>query len=297
MNSTGNLPLPCCRSSKDAASVQYLIDCEETDMSIGKPALLVEHDGPVAVVINNDAPMNRMTLDFIDALEQTIADLGADKNVRAIIIRGAGEQHFSVGMNLKQLGEGIERKGGIDVLLDQRLRVLSAIENLEKPVIAVLCGYCLGGGLELPLACHFRLAAEEGAQMGLPELHIGTIPAWGGTARLARCVGRDQALDIILRAKKISGPKALEIGLVQEVWPNAVLQQKALQLAHELAAMPPYSVAAVLRCVAGADHLTLDEALAEERRGVHRVSSSKHHAEGMRAFLEKREPDFTTDPD
>jgi enoyl-CoA hydratase/carnithine racemase len=266
-------------------------------MGNGKPALILEREGAVAVVINNDAPMNRMTLEFIDALEPTIAELAADKSVRAIVIRGAGEAHFSVGMNLKQLGAGIEQKGGIDALLDQRLRVLSAIENLEKPVIAVLCGYCLGGGLELPLACHFRLAAEEGAQIGLPELDIGTVPAWGGTARLVRCVGRDQALDMILRAKKISGPRALEIGLVQEVWPNAVLQQKALELAHELAAMPPYSVAGVLRCVVGAEHASLEEALAEERRAVHRVASGKHQGEGMMAFLEKRKPDFSTDPE
>jgi enoyl-CoA hydratase/carnithine racemase len=114
---------------------------------------------------------------------------------------------------------------------------------------------------------------------------------------LVRCVGRDQALDMILRAKKISGPRALEIGLVQEVWPNAVLQQKALELAHELAAMPPYSVAGVLRCVVGAEHASLEEALAEERRAVHRVASGKHQGEGMMAFLEKRKPDFSTDPE
>ena len=266
-------------------------------MNAATPALLVERDGPVAIIINNDAPMNRMTLAFIDELEQTIPQLAQDKTVRAIIIRGAGEQHFSVGMNLKQLGEGIALKGGIDALLDQRLHVLSMIENLEKPVIAVLCGYCLGGGLELPLACHFRLAAEEGTQIGLPELDIGTVPAWGGTARLTRCVGRAQALDIILRAKKISGPKALQIGLVQELWPNAVLQQKALELAHEIAAMPPYSVAGVLRCVVGAEHSSLNTALALEREAVHKVSAGNHQKEGMLAFLEKRKPDFSTDPD
>ncbi|NQX87379.1 MAG: enoyl-CoA hydratase/isomerase family protein [Halioglobus sp.] len=262
-----------------------------------KPALLLEKDGPVVIITNNDAPMNRMTLEFIDALEETITTLAEDNSVRVIIIRGAGEEHFSVGMHLKQLGQGIEQKGSIDALLDQRLRVLSRIEQLHKPVIAVLRGYCLGGGLELPLACHFRLAAEHGAKIGLPELDIGTVPAWGGTARLARCVGRDQALDIILRAKKISGPKALEIGLVQEVWPNAILQEKALELAHELAAMPPWSVAGVLQCVVGAEHSTLDAALAIERQAVHKVSSGKHQMEGMLAFLEKRDPDFSSDPE
>jgi enoyl-CoA hydratase len=266
-------------------------------MSTSETALILQRDGPVAIIINNDAPMNRMTLEFIDELELVLPELAEDKSVRAIIIRGAGEENFSVGMNLKQLGTGIEQKGGIDALLDQRLHVLSMIESLGKPVIAVLCGYCLGGGLELPLACHFRLAAEEGTQLGLPELDIGTVPAWGGTARLARCVGRDQALDIILRAKKISSSRALEIGLVQEVWPNDVLQQKALDLAHELSAMPPYSVAGVLECVVGAEHASLDEALAVERQVVHKVSAGKHQREGIMAFLEKRKPDFSTNPD
>ena len=103
--------------------------------------------------------------------------------------------------------------------------------------------------------------------------------------------------DLILRAKKISGPEALQIGLVHEVWPNAVLQQKALELAHELAEKPPYSVAGVLKCEVGAGHLPLDEALAEERRAVHKASTSKHQLEGMMAFLEKRKPDFSTDPE
>ncbi len=266
-------------------------------MSTEHTPLILQRDGPVAVIINNDAPINRMTLEFIDELEQVIPHLAEDSSVRAIVIRGAGEENFSVGMNLKQLGDGIAQKGSIDALLDQRLRVLTMIENLEKPVIAVLCGFCLGGGLELPLACHFRLAALEGAQIGLPELDIGTVPAWGGTARLSRCVGRDQALDIILRARKISGPKALEIGLVQEVWPNDVLQQKALDLAHELSAMPPWSVAGVLQCVVGAGQASLDEALAVERQAVHKVSSGKHQMEGMMAFMEKRPPDFSGDPD
>lgn len=265
-------------------------------MSEDKPALICEREGPVAIIVNNDAPINRMTLAFIDELEQLLPELAEDDSVRAIIIRGAGEENFSVGMNLKQLGQGIEEKGGIDALLDQRLRVLAMIEHLEKPVIAVLCGYCLGGGLELPLACHFRLAAEDGAQIGLPELDIGTVPAWGGTARLTRCVGRDQALDIILRAKKISGPRALEIGLVHEIWPNDQLQQKALELAQELAAMPPWSVAGVMRCVVGAEHASMDKALATEREAVHKVSSGKHQLEGMMAFLEKRKPDFSGPP-
>ena len=255
--------------------------------------LLVEHDGAVAVVSINDDPINRMTLEFMDELEQLVPQLDADKSVRAVVITAVGESNFSVGMDLKQLPEGARRMGSAEAVFDQRLRVLAAIENMSKPVIATLFGYCLGGGLELPLACHFRLAADEGAKIGLPELDLGSVPAWGGTARLTRCVGRDQALDMILRAKKISGPEALRIGLVHEVVPLADLKARARELARELAAMPAIAVAGVLRCVIGAEEKTLEVSLADERRAVLATMGTKDQQEGMRAFLEKRRPVFT----
>ena len=182
--------------------------------------------------------------------------------------------------------------GSPEALFDQRLRVLGAIENLPKPVIAVLYGYCLGGGLELPLVCHFRLAAAEGARIGLPELDLGTVPAWGGSARLTRCVGRDHALDMILRAKKISGPEALRIGLVNEVWPKSELFRAAQDLARELADQPASAVAGVLRCVVEAGEKSLAEGIAEERRAVMATMGTPDQREGIQAFLEKRAPRF-----
>jgi enoyl-CoA hydratase/carnithine racemase len=255
-------------------------------------ALILEREGRVATLINDDAPYNRMTLEFMDELEVAIEELARDDSVGAIVIRGAGDEHFSVGMNLKQLPEGVKRKGSFEAVLDQRLRVVARIEQLPKPVIATLYGYCLGGGLELPLGCHFRLAAAEGAKIGLPELELGTVPAWGGTARLTRCVGRDAALDMILRARKISGPEALRIGLVHEVWPNDELQPRAQALARELAAMPSLAVAGVLACVVGAGERSLEEAIAAERRAVLATQGSEDAREGMRAFIEKRPPRF-----
>lgn len=147
-----------------------------------------------------------------------------------------GDEHFSVGMDLKQLMSGAAERGGTHAVLDQRVRVFRAIETMGKPSIATLLGYCLGGGLELPLACDFRLAADEGARIGLPELDLRTVPAWGGTARLTHCVGRDQALDMILRAKKIDGREAHRIGLVHEVLPLGGLKSAARALTLELAA-------------------------------------------------------------
>jgi enoyl-CoA hydratase len=246
----------------------------------------------VVVLENLDAPRNRMTFEYMDELEQAVLALRDDRDARAVVITAAGDEHFSVGMDLKQLVSGAAERGGFEAVLDQRLRVLSAIEQLDKPVIATMFGYCLGGGLELPLACHFRLAATEGCRIGLPELDLGTVPAWGGTARLTRTVGRARALDMILRAKKIDGQTALAIGLVHELHPMAELKQQAFVLAEQLAAQPPIAVAGVLRAVVGAEHLPLEDALRVERDAVRRCSASADQAEGMRAFLEKRPPHF-----
>ncbi len=255
--------------------------------------LIVHRDGGVLTLINNDPPINRMTLEYMDAVEEVVAQAVGDPGVRVLVFTAAGEDNFSVGMDLKQLASNAEERGGFEAVLDQRLRVLRMIETAPKPSIATLFGYCLGGGLELPLACHFRFAAAEGAKIGLPELDLGTVPAWGGTARLTRAVGRDRALDMILRAKKISGPEALSIGLVQEVHPLAELKAAADALAHELAAMPPRAVAGVLDCVVGHGNASLDDALAAERRAVQACSGTKDQREGMMAFIEKRKPVFT----
>jgi enoyl-CoA hydratase len=255
-------------------------------------ALLVERDGPVVTLIINDPPYNRMSLAFMDELEEQIEELASDDSARALVITGSGKENFSVGMDLKQLPQGIREKGSAEAVFDQRLKVLKAIEDMGKPVIVPLYGYCLGGGLELPLACHFRLAAEEGAKIGLPEMDLGSVPAWGGSVRLTRCVGRDHALDMILRGKKISGPEALRIGLVQEIWPNDQLHDRAYALAYELAAMPSIAVAGVLRAVVRGAELSFDEAIMEERRAVLATSGTRDQLEGMRAFLEKRKPQF-----
>ncbi|MFK7898143.1 MAG: enoyl-CoA hydratase/isomerase family protein [Myxococcota bacterium] len=263
---------------------------EILETSADKP-IRVERDGGILTLTNADAPINRMTLAFMDQLEDLIAAAAEDASIRVIVLTAEGETNFSVGMDLKQLAS--VKPENQDALFDQRLRVESMIENLEKPVIVTLFGYCLGGGLELPLACHFRLAAEEGAKIGLPEMDLGAVPAWGGTARLTRCVGRDQALNMILRAKMIDGPEAYRIGLVQEVHPLAELKNAAHALAQELERMPPIAVAGVLRAVVGAGDAPLEEALRVEREAVHRCAKSKDQREGMMAFLQKRKPVFT----
>ncbi len=254
--------------------------------------LLLERQGAVAIIAINDPPYNRMSLEFIDQLEVLVGEIAADHTIRAVVLTGQGLDNFSVGMNLKQLAAGIERKGGEDALFDQRLRVIRAIETMGKPWVATLFGYCLGGGLEVPLGCHFRLAATEGAQIGLPEMDLGTVPAWGGSARLSKCVGPNHAVDMILRGRKITGPEALRIGLAHEIWPLAELKDRAVALAQELAMQPALAVRGVLEVVVNSQDRSLEELLQAERRAVKATLGSPDAQEGIRAFLEKRKPVF-----
>ena len=252
----------------------------------------ITDDGPVRILSINDAPINRMSLEFMDALEDQVSKIADDPAIRALVLTAEGDKNFSVGMDLKQLPEGIKRMGSAEAVFEQRLRVIRRIETMGKPWVATLFGYCLGGGLELPLGCHFRLAAKEGAQIGLPELDLGAMPAWGGSARLTKVVGEHHALDMILRAKKVSGPEAYRIGLVHEVWPLEELKQAAINLARELAAMPAGCVRAMMDVIIDGQEKPLQALIDAEQRAVAANRGSADSREGMKAFLEKRDPKF-----
>ena len=259
------------------------------------PLILTKRDDGVAIVSTNDDPLNRMTLEYVDMFGEVVDDIAADDSIRAFVVTAEGTTNFSVGMNLKQLPEGMKRADSVDAFFDQRLDLISRIETMGKPSVATLFGHCLGGGIELPLGCTFRLAAEEGANIGLPEMDLGSTPAWGGSARLAKTVGRQHALDMILRAKTLTGPEALAIGLVNEVWPLAELKERAIQLAVDLAKQPRLAVKGMLDALHDAEHKTLDQLLAAERAAVHATMGTPDATEGMMAFLEKREPVFNQD--
>ncbi|MEM9514588.1 MAG: enoyl-CoA hydratase-related protein [Actinomycetota bacterium] len=256
------------------------------------PLIYEKRNDGVAIVSTNDDPLNRMTLDYVDALSAVVDDIAADDSIRAFVITAEGTTNFSVGMNLKQLPEGIQRAGGVDAFFDQRLDLIDRIETMGKPSVATLFGNCLGAGIELPLGCTFRVAAVEGASIGLPELELGSTPAWGGSARLAKTVGRVHALDMILRGKRISGPEALSIGLVHEVWPIEELKDRATALAVQLAAQPRLAVRGMLDALNDSESKTLGELLAAERAAIHATIGSADAREGMMAFLEKRPPVF-----
>ena len=246
----------------------------------------------VATFSINDAPWNLMSLEYIDRLEEQLPDVLADDHIRAMVFTAEGLDHFSAGMNLKQIPEGIKRAGSPEAFFGQRHRVLDMIESGGTPAIATLFGYCLGGGLELPLACHFRIAADTGARIGLPEMDLGSVPAWGGSARLPRTVGRAYALDMILRGRNVDGPEALRIGLVTETLPLADLKSRAQALGEELASQPRQAVKSMLEAIVGHETKTLDQSMADEAAAVTANRGTPDAREGMRAFMEKRKPVF-----
>jgi enoyl-CoA hydratase/carnithine racemase len=252
--------------------------------------VLVETSGAVASVVLNDPPHNRLSMAMVDRLEEVIPQLASDRELRAVVITGAGDRTFSVGADIREFGKAALEMG-MPAFIAQRLRVLSAIESLPKPVVCAIRGPCVGGGLELALSCHFRIAAE-GARIGLPEIELGIVPAWGGTQRLTRTVGRAHALDMMLRARKIGAEEAHQIGLVHQVCTPDELQGRAHALAAELAEKPPLAVLGILEAVVQGGPLPLEEGLALEYRAMERTAGSKDTIEGVRAFFEKRKPVF-----
>lgn len=246
----------------------------------------------VATFSINDAPWNLMSVEYVDQLEEQLPEVLADDSIRAMVFTGEGLDHFSAGMNLKQIPEGIKKAGSPEAFFGQRHRVLDMIENGGTPAIATLFGYCLGGGLELPLACHFRLAADKGAKIGLPEMDLGSVPAWGGSARLPRAVGRTYALDMILRGRSIDGAEAHRIGLVSELVPVEGLKERAQALGEQLASQPRQAVRSMLEVIVGHETKTLEESMADERAAVAANRGTPDAMEGMRAFMEKRKPVF-----
>jgi enoyl-CoA hydratase len=253
--------------------------------------IVVTRDGLVATIELNDPPLNRLGIALFDALEKAVDELAPDDSVRAIVLRGAGGKNFSVGADIREFGMAASERG-VKRFIGQRLEVIRRIETMKKPVVCAIRGACLGGGLEIALGCHFRIAAR-GAKIGLPEVELGVVPAWGGTQRLTRTIGRARALDVMLRAKNLSADEALEAGIVSEVCEPAELDGRAAALAEELAAKAPIAVAGILEAVVVGGPKSLDDGLAYEYAALERSITSQDMQEGVMAFLQKRKPEFT----
>jgi enoyl-CoA hydratase len=253
--------------------------------------LVYEVKPPLAVVtLNRPKVLNALNEQSLSELEQVFRDIQGNKDIRAVLITGAGEKAFVAGADIRELAALSALDGEQAALRGQR--VFSLIENCGKPVIACINGFALGGGCELALACTLRIASTT-AKLGQPEVKIGIIPGYGGTQRLPRLVGKGAALKMILTGEPVSAAEALRIGLVDEVVEPDQLLPRGEQLAHTIAAMPPLAIRDCMRAIHSGFDLHLSTGLELEASLFGLACATNDKAEGTQAFLEKRAPVWT----
>lgn len=241
------------------------------------------------ITINRPDKLNALNGQTIDELEDIVNSIKNNPDVFVVVITGSGEKAFVAGADISELNK-------LDVISAKEFsekgnRVFRAIETLDKPVIAAVNGFALGGGCELALASHIRFASEN-AKFGQPEVNLGIIPGYGGTQRLSRVVNSARALEMILTGDMISADKALEIGLVNKVYPLADLLPKTLELAEKISSKGQQAIRFALNAVKATDNLSLSGGLSYEASLFALVCGTDDFKEGTKAFLEKRKPDF-----
>ena len=251
--------------------------------------LLVERRGRVAVItINRPSKLNALNIQTRAEGAAALDELREDESVRVVVITGAGEKAFVAGADIGEF-EGRTAVSQRDEMTARSL--FTAVDTFPKPVIAMINGFCLGGGCELALSCDIRVASET-ARFGQPEINLGIIPGGGGTQRLTRLVGEGKAMELILTGDMIDAQHAYNLGLVNLVVPAADLQAKTLEMANRIAEKSPVALRMAKEAVKTAARANLDEGLRREVDLFALTFSSEDKDEGVRAFLEKRKPDF-----
>ena len=241
------------------------------------------------ITLNRPEVLNAFSKEVADEVLQAVDDIRKDENVRVVILTGAGEKAFSAGADIKAMK-------GMNALKARELslmgeKICSAFENLEKPVIAAINGYALGGGLETAMSCDIRIASEN-ARMGQTEVNIGLIPGWGGTQRLIRLVGATKAKELIYTGKIIDAKTAEQFGIVNMVVSADKLKETVRQFAAELAQKAPVALKVAKAVINKGAEISLDAAIALEREGFGVAASTEDLQEGVSAFIEKRKPTF-----
>jgi enoyl-CoA hydratase len=251
---------------------------------------LDRHDGIATLTINRPDKLNALNAATIRDIGDAISQLGQDADVRGVIVTGQGEKAFVAGADIGELAT----MGPVAGVRISRIGqdVFRGIERLGKPVVAAVNGFALGGGLELALACHLRIASSN-ARFGLPEVKLGIIPGYGGTVRLPRIVGRGRALELILTGEMIDAAEAHRIGLVNRVTEPAQLRSAATELLQKIVMNGPMALALALESVAHAETTSSDDALRLESNLFGLLASTEDMREGMKAFQEKRPPRFS----
>ncbi len=245
----------------------------------------------VAFLKLNRAPVNALSRDFLDEIEKAILALGAEPKVKVIVIASSIQNVFIAGVDLKEMSQLTDPKDILGVI-EKGQRVFNTIENSQKPVIAAIHGVCVGGGQELVMACHIRIASDR-TGFAQPEITLGIIPGFGGSQRLARIVGASKAAELILTGDVVKPQEALRIGLINCVVSDGALLKTAKEMARKIASRGLPAIQASLRAITRGLDVPLEQGLKIEAEEFKSILGTHDMKEGIRAFIEKRQPRFT----
>jgi enoyl-CoA hydratase len=241
------------------------------------------------ITINREAKLNALNKATLTELATAIADATANSEVRGVLLTGAGEKAFVAGADISEF-QDYTLDEGKELGRSGQQNVFDAIANCPKPFVAAINGFALGGGLELAMACHIRIAAEN-AKLGLPEVTLGLIPGYGGTQRLTQLIGKGRSMEMITTADMITAEKAAQIGLVNEVVPQAALIARAEEILGKIKQRAPLAVASAIKSINASLNPTVD-GFEVEIDEFGKCFNTEDFKEGVTAFLEKRKPTF-----
>ncbi len=254
---------------------------------MGYENILLAREGNIGIVqLNRPKVLNALNFELMSELVSGLEELDKDQAVRVIILTGSGRA-FAAGADLPEMSQATP----VDLILGRRFELWDRIRKISKPIIAAVGGYCLGGGNELAMNCDIIIASET-ATFAQPEINVGIIPGAGGTQRLTRVIGKYRSMEMILTGKSISAEEAYRIGLVNRVVPPESLMEEAKKLGAEIASKPPISIRSAKEAILRAQDTTLEVGLEFERKAFCMLFATEDGKEGMRAFVEKRKPNF-----
>jgi len=251
--------------------------------------LLDKNDNVAIVTINRPQQLNALNKETISDLNQSLSALKDDRNIKCVIITGSGEKAFVAGADIKEFAH-FDVEQGKKLARSGQENLFDFIENFPKPVIAAINGFALGGGLELAMACHFRIASEN-ARMGLPEVSLGVIPGYGGTQRLPQLIGKGKAMELITTAKMMNADEALQYRLVNYVVSLDELIDKAMKLAAAISNNSPQAINSAIKAVNAGFETNVD-GYEKEIEEFGNCFGSDEFKEGTSAFMEKRKANF-----